>query len=339
MQGGLYTLSAVDYARLFKRLGISGVIRLNTPVYNRNAFLNEGLQHYDLFFKDGTVPSAHLLSKFFQIVEGDKPFAIHCKAGLGRTGSLIGAYIMKYHGFSPKEAIAWMRIVRPGSVIGPQQHWLEQIHPKMRRLGDRYRNGINVSEKSRVERNDQTGFPRVYTGRSDAMSSTRAHSSSQRSRKAFNRDFVQIVSTPTTEQASAQKTAGSPTISEHNRKTVTATHAHARFGQNSYARRLTPNYSNNGFHVRASASTPNHFGNSRGSYGLPSPTTTKLTDRSTDPRRGNPQSHLRTGKERLGRLSQTTDLQGHGLAPTEGSGISALRQSMPELGNRSPQTR
>ena len=57
------------------------------------------------------------------------------------------------------------------------------------------------------------------------------------------------------------------------------------------------------------------------------------------PRRGNPQSHLRTGKERLGRLSQTTDLQGHGLAPTGGSGISALRQSMPELGNRSPQTR
>ena len=36
------------------------------------------------------------------------------------------------------------------------------------------------------------------------------------------------LSTPTTEQASTQK-AGSPTISEHNRKTVTANHAHARF--------------------------------------------------------------------------------------------------------------
>ena len=110
---------------------------------------------------------------------------------------------MKYHGFSPKEAIAWMRIVRPGSVIGPQQHWLEQIHPKMRRLGDRYR---MVLMQSRADRNDQTGFPRAYTGRSDAMSSTRAHSSSRGSRSTFNRDFVQIVS-PTTEQVSTQNTA------------------------------------------------------------------------------------------------------------------------------------
>ena len=340
MQGGLHTLSAVDYARLFKRLGVSGVIRLNTPVYDRNAFISEGIEHYDLFFKDGTVPSAHLLSKFFHIVEGDKPFAIHCKAGLGRTGSLIGAYIMKYHGFSPKEAIAWMRIVRPGSVIGPQQHWLEQIHPKMKRLGDRYRNGINVSEKSRVERNDQTGFPRVYTGGTNAITSSRAHSSSRSSRKTSNRDFVQIVSTPATEQSFRQKTAGSPTISEHSRKTVSVNHAHARFGQNSYARRLTPNYNNNGLRMRSSASTPNHFGNSQsGSYGLPSPTTSKLTDRSMDPRHGSPQAHLRVGKERLGRLNQTTDLQSHRLAPTEVSGMSALSQSMPKLGARSPQTR
>lgn len=47
-------------------------------------------------------------------------------AGLGRTGSLIGAYIMKHYQFTALEAIAWLRLCRPGSVIGHQQQWMEE---------------------------------------------------------------------------------------------------------------------------------------------------------------------------------------------------------------------
>ncbi|EEB87757.1 hypothetical protein MPER_14765, partial [Moniliophthora perniciosa FA553] len=47
-----------------------------------------------------------------------------CKAGLGRTGTLIGAYLVWKYGFTANEAIAFMRIVRPGSVVGPQQQYL-----------------------------------------------------------------------------------------------------------------------------------------------------------------------------------------------------------------------
>ena len=49
-------------------------------------------------------------------------------AGLGRTGTLIGAYLMKHHKFTAAEAIAWLRICRPGSVIGPQQNYLEEYN-------------------------------------------------------------------------------------------------------------------------------------------------------------------------------------------------------------------
>lgn len=50
--------------------------------------------------------------------------AVHCKAGLGRTGTHIAAYLMHKHRFSAREAIAWCRICRPGSIVGAQQHFL-----------------------------------------------------------------------------------------------------------------------------------------------------------------------------------------------------------------------
>lgn len=49
---------------------------------------------------------------------------MHCLAGLGRTGTLISMYLMKHNGFTASECIGWCRIVRPGSIIGPQQHYL-----------------------------------------------------------------------------------------------------------------------------------------------------------------------------------------------------------------------
>lgn len=47
-------------------------------------------------------------------------------AGLGRTGTLIACYVMKHYRFTHAEIISWIRICRPGSIIGPQQHFLEE---------------------------------------------------------------------------------------------------------------------------------------------------------------------------------------------------------------------
>mmetsp|Transcript_9221 Transcript_9221/g.21111 ORF Transcript_9221/g.21111 Transcript_9221/m.21111 type:complete len:259 (+) Transcript_9221:631-1407(+) len=80
----------------------------------------------------------------FDKVPHDKGFAVHCKAGLGRTGTCIGAYLMKHYHMTAKEVIGWMRICRPGMVIGPQQRFLEQIQPVMWMEGELMKTNLRV---------------------------------------------------------------------------------------------------------------------------------------------------------------------------------------------------
>jgi len=69
---------------------------------------------------DGSCPPDDITNTFLDICEKEKGLvAVHCKAGLGRTGSLIGAYCIKHFRFPAPDFIGWIRIARPGSVLGP----------------------------------------------------------------------------------------------------------------------------------------------------------------------------------------------------------------------------
>ncbi|KIJ32361.1 hypothetical protein M422DRAFT_184583 [Sphaerobolus stellatus SS14] len=118
-------INCLDY---FEKRAVKLVVRLNNPLYDKSVFTERGIDHLELYFDDGTNPTDEIVRKFIQvsdaILEQKGVVAIHCKAGLGRTGTLIGAYLIWKYGFTANEAIAFMRIVRPGCVVGPQQQYM-----------------------------------------------------------------------------------------------------------------------------------------------------------------------------------------------------------------------
>jgi len=100
-------------------LGITTMIALLEYSPPAAAALLHGIKYRHLTYHDMTPPSDELIAEFVRLVDaalvkGEK-VAVHCMAGLGRTGTLISCYLV-YQGMGAEQAIAYVRAQRPGSV-------------------------------------------------------------------------------------------------------------------------------------------------------------------------------------------------------------------------------
>ena len=117
-----------------KGKGVRAIVRLEQRTISGEGVGLVDMAEYVPDFHAPTVSQVKRIVAFIhQQVEHDVPVVVSCKAGLGRTGTVLACYLI-YTGSSARDALERVRSLRPGSVESPFQQ--DFVYTYADRLGE-----------------------------------------------------------------------------------------------------------------------------------------------------------------------------------------------------------
>jgi atypical dual specificity phosphatase len=107
------------------RIGITQLVTLTETDLDQEALRRHRLTniHLSVFPREApSIGQTHmLLVRMQKSIEAGEVLAVHCKAGLGRAGVILAAWLIKEGGLSAETSMARLRLIEPGFIQSKEQ--------------------------------------------------------------------------------------------------------------------------------------------------------------------------------------------------------------------------